>query len=333
MSIAVIVETGAGSVTPASLECLAEGRELAEALGMAVTGWLVGDETAVFIDTVTAHGAQSVVLVEHEALKEFSAEGWLAALEAPLKAASPRLILAPDSSRGRAWLPRLALRWPAPIASGCSLLRADGEERIEITRPLYNGLQREKLLYAGPGPLLATLLPGARGSEPAELDNRPATAVSLTPTLSPAEWRDRTIERLPADPDTVAISEAERIVSGGLGVGSLEKMDLLRQLAHALGAAVGGTRAIADRGWLPHERYIGSTGKVVTPQLYLALGISGASQHTVGMSDSRVIVAVNIDRAAPIFALADLGIVGDLDEILPALLRRLENGEEGLDYE
>jgi len=318
----VIAETEAGLLTKAALECVAEGRDLAEALGLPLEVLLPGHKAAGLAGTLAAHGAERVTLIEHEALAHFSADGWLAALETLLAAGEPRLLLAPDSAHSRAWLPRLAARRGWPLLSGCSQVRLDPAGQFEATRPLYNGLQLERLTYPANRPLAASLLPGLRGLGPPRPTSQPEIR-RLRPDLEPAAWRDRTRERLPADPATVDISEAERIVAGGLGVGGPEGMELVGRLARALGAAVGGTRVISDRGWLPHERYIGSTGKSVAPKLYLALGISGAGQHTVGMANSETIIAVNLDRTAPIFGLADLGIVGDLRQIGPALLSQL----------
>jgi electron transfer flavoprotein alpha subunit len=256
-------------------------------------------------------------------LAYFSGDGWLAALAEPLKETEARLIMTPDSTHSRIWLPRLAARWQVPLVSRCSQVRVKADGEVEITRPVYNGLQQETFLAPAVTPLLVTLLPGLRGVSAPD-PTRQAEVISLTPNLDPTTWRDHTHHRLLPDPNTVDISEAERIVSGGLGIGGPEGVELLAQLAQALQATVGGTRVISDRGWIPHERYIGSTGKTVAPKLYLALGISGASQHTVGMSSSETIIAVNSDRTAPIFGLADLGIIGDLHEIVPRLVAKLE---------
>ena len=325
MTLTVVAETDAKGLTPATLECVAEVQELAQTLDSQVQVFLVGHQLTELTQTLAAHGVRAITVLDHEALARFSGDGWLACLEQPLRNTGSRLILTPDSSHARAWLPRLALRWRVPLISGCGQIRVDTEGRFSLTRPKYSGLQQEQLTAPAVSPLLVTLRPGARGVEPALNHDQAQTDITtLTPELEPTTWRDQTLERLPSNTQAVDISEAERIVAGGLGLGSPEAVDTLWQLARPLQATIAGTRVISDRGWIPHERYIGSTGKRVAPKLYIALGISGASQHTVGMSNSETIIAINSDRTAPIFGLADLGIVGDLHEIVPLLLARLD---------
>lgn len=323
MAVAVIAEIEDGALTTSTVECVAEAREIADALGATVRVLLPGHNVAGLVDELAAYGADAVTLIEHEALSHFSADGWLAALAPVLKAAAPALVLAPDTGHTRAWLPRLAARWRVPLVSGCSQVRASADGQIELTRLVHGGALQEEIVCPDSATLFATLLPGARDvGAPCPMCR--AEITHLTPDLDPAAWRDRTVCHIPPDPRTVDISEAQRIVAGGLGVGGPEGVELLWKLADRLDAAVGGTRAISDRGWLPEDRFIGTTGKVVAPKLYLALGISGATQHTGGMARSETVIAVNTDRSAPIFALADLGIVGDLHQIVPALLTRLE---------
>jgi electron transfer flavoprotein alpha subunit len=326
MTVAVIAETEDRALTTSTAECVEEAREIADALGASVRVLLPGHNVAGLADHLAAHGADAVTIVQHQALRHFSADGWLAALGPILKEAGPTLVLAPDTSHAHAWLPQLAARWRIPLVSGCLQVRAGADGQIEMIRPTHAGARHECLTCSGTATLLATLLPSVRGVG-APRSNRQAEATHFTPNLSAASLRDRTLRRLPPDPRTVDVSEAERIVAGGLGIGGSESVDLLWQLADRLGAAVGGTRVISDRGWLPHERYIGTTGKTVAPKLYLALGISGASQHTAGMVDSETVIAINTDRSAPIFGLADLGIVGDLHQIVPALLAKLEENK------
>jgi electron transfer flavoprotein alpha subunit len=319
--IAVVAELDGQHPTEASLECVEEARDLAAALGGRVHALLPGGEAAAAA-ALAAHGADRVLLLEHPDLGAFSADLWLAAVAGPLGELAPALVLAPDSGQARAWLPRLALRWQAPLITRCIAIWPGGDGVIELTRPAYSGANHERLACPGAPTILATLAPGARGLGRPE-HGRQAEVAQLAPDLGDAHARDRAEGRLPPDPRTVDISEAERVVAGGLGVGSPEGLTLLWELSDALGAAVGGTRVIADRGWLPFERQIGSTGKTVAPQLYIAVGISGASQHTSGMTGSETVVVVNTDRTAPMFGFADLGLVGDMQAIVPEVLRLL----------
>ncbi|MFL5800829.1 MAG: electron transfer flavoprotein subunit alpha/FixB family protein [Roseiflexaceae bacterium] len=328
MQIVVIAENEDGVLTGSSLECVEEARDIARACGAQVNALLPGQDVAGLANTLAAHGARTVTLVEHPALRMFSADVWLAALEPLLRALAPALVLAPDSGQMRAWLPRLALRWRAALACGCVELRADDDGRIELTRPTHGGARIDRMCSSGAMPLLATLRPGARGIGPPDL-TLGAEIRRITPDLGGVAARDWTPRRWQADPRTVDLSEAERIVAGGLGIGGPDGLKLLEQLADRLGAAIGATRVVTDRGWLPTERQIGTTGKTVAPRLYVAIGISGASQHTQGMAGSEIVIAINTDRTAPMFGLADLGLVGDMRAIVPALIERLDVTTDG----
>lgn len=326
--LTVIAETDHGALTIPTLECVEEGREIADALRSRVRVLLPGHGVAELADALAAHGADAVTLIEHEALGQFSADGWLAALEPALREAAPALILAPDSGHMRAWLPRLAARWRVPMVSGCVQITRGADAQIELIRATHNGARHEHLTCPGAATIVATLSPGARGVG-AEHSGHQAEVTRLTPSLDPSSFRDRVFGTLPADPGTVDLSEAELIVAGGLGLGSPEGVKMLQELAEQLGAALGGTRVIADRGWLPTERFIGTTGKIVAPRLYIGFGISGAGQHISGITESETVIVVNNDRTAPLFSIADLGIVGDLHQIVPELIAQLREMGDG----
>ncbi len=324
MTIVVIAEIENDELTLASLECVEEARGVADVLERTVATVLLGENVAHLADDLISHDTDSVLAVEQTLLGNFSSDGWLQALEATLTSANFSLLLTPNSAHSRAWLPRFALRQQIPLVTGCTQVRVMPDGQLELTRPVYGGLQREMLHWDAASPLLVTFVAGMRGLEAniASGENQ-AVVQKETSVLDETQLRDQTVAQHPPDTKIVDVSEAERIVAGGLGIGTAEAVNVLWQLAEPLGATVAGTRVISDRHWIPHERYIGSTGKTVAPKLYIALGISGASQHTVGMSDSDTIIAINIDRTAPIFGLADLGIVGDLHEIVPKLIERL----------
>ncbi len=326
MHIVVIAETEHGAVTRPALECVEEARDLASARDLRVRALLPGAGLEEQAAILAAHGADDVTLIEHESLARASADAWLAALEPVIRPLSHRsygglLLLAPDTSHMRAWLPRLALRLHAPLVSHCLEVRQDGAELV-FARPTYGGARHEHVVCPGATVICATLAPNTRGIGRGDLRRRPQVS-HVHPTIDPSRLRDRPTCTIPADPRTVDLREAERIVAGGLGLGGPEGVAQLWELGTRLQAAVGGTRVISDRGWLPADRFIGTTGKIVAPKLYLALGISGASQHTSGMNSSETVIAVNLDRTAPIFGLADLGIVADVRQLIPALLERL----------
>jgi len=321
--IIVIAETDQGALLPATLECLEEARELATTWQMPVRVLLPGAGVADLAEELAQHGADAITLVEHTALAQFSADGWLAALDPLLRDHAPALILAPDTGHIRAWLPRLAADWQVPLITGCLQIAAGAEDQIELTRPIHGGACHEQQVWPLRGTLIATLLPGVRGVAPPR-PRHTAEMIHHTPDLDAARFRDSVHAILPADPQTVDLAEAERIVSGGLGLGGPEGVAMLRQLADLLSAAPGGTRVIADRGWIPTERFIGTTGKIVAPKLYMAFGVSGAGQHISGITNSETVIVVNSDRTAPLFSLADLGVVGDLHQIVPELIRQLQ---------
>ena len=320
--VVVVAETRYGELTLASLECVEEARDVADSLASTVHVILPGHGVASMADDLAAHGAEQVTVVEHQALSQFTADGWLAALTPILQAANPIVTLAPDSDDERAWLPRLSARWRIPMATGCIRVKITDQGYPEVFRASHNGKLHERQIWARGTAVMVMLSPGVRGIGPRH-DGRRAEVTVVRPKLDPSSFRDRTLRTLPPDPHDVDLTEAERIVSGGLGVGGPEGMAWLQQLADELKASLGGTRVVADRGWLPPDRFIGTTGKIVAPKLYVALGVSGAGQHVAGIGGSETVVAINTDRTAPMLKLADLGVVGDLHQILPILIRKL----------
>ena len=321
--VLVVAETDHNQLTPPTLECVEEARDVIAGRGGRVHAILPGSGVAGLAGDLAAHGADRVTLVEHDALAQFSADGWVAALEPVLRAARPLMIIAPDSGYGRAWLPRLSARWRMPLATNCSRAKVIEDGYPEAYRFSHDGNTHERLIWARGTMVGFMMAPGVRGVG-APRPARRAEVDTVIPELDPATFRDRTERTLPPDPRTVDLTEAERIVSGGLGVGGIEGMAQLQQLAEGLGATLGGTRVAADRGWLPQDRFIGTTGKIVAPRLYIGFGVSGAGQHVSGITGSEVIVTVNSDPTSPLLKMADLGVVGDLHEIVPILLRKLE---------
>lgn len=321
--VVVIAETAYGALTEASLECVEEARDVADSLAAPVHVLLCGEGVATMADDLVAHGADQVTIVEHEALSQFTADGWLAALAPILQAAKPIITLTPDSDYQRAWLPRLSARWRIPMATGGIRVKITDDGYPEVFRVSHSGKLHERQIWARGTSVMVMLCPGVRGVDRGRSGRKAQVAV-VRPDLDPSTFRDRTHRTLPPNPQDVDLSEAERIVSGGLGVGGPDGMVELQQLADALKASLGGTRVVADRGWLASDRFIGTTGKIVAPKLYMALGVSGAGQHIAGIGGSETVIAINTDRTAPMLKMADLGIVGDLHQIVPILMRKLE---------
>ncbi|NJO55168.1 MAG: electron transfer flavoprotein subunit alpha/FixB family protein [Rhodospirillales bacterium] len=326
--VLVIAESAFDELTPGTLECVEEARELAANLGTAVHAVLAGHDIEAMASVLAAHGADRVTLVSHPALSQFTADGWLAAMAPVLRDVNAQFTLASDSAYSRAWLPRLSARWRIPMATGSIRVKVTEEGYPEVFRISHDGKLHERLIWARGTAVMAMIVPGVRGAGAGQ-ECRSVEVTTVIPDLDPASFRDRTLRTLPPDPKEVDLSEAERIVSGGLGVGGPEGMDQLKRLADALEASLGGTRVVADRGWLATDRFIGTTGKIVAPKLYFALGVSGAGQHLAGIGGSDTIVAINTDRTSPLLKIADLGVVGDLNEIVPILIRKLREERSG----
>lgn len=275
-------------------------------------------------------GVQQLFMLEHPLLAYYACWTYVNALLWLLREHTPRLLVTSATANGRDWLPRLAARLRLPFVPGCLGLDLY-DDRLFALRSLYDGrayAQTSTVLHGRTG--LATLVPGGRGTPRQENMHSDAqlTIIRLTPEIQPetGEARIRHLGVQAPSPEAVELEEAERIVAGGRGIGR-EGFAQVAAFARLLGAAVGATRVATDRGWVEHERQIGATGKSVHPGLYIACGISGAAQHTSGMREAQTVIAINPDPGAPIFALADLGLLGDANAILPLAAKLLAESD------
>ncbi len=312
--ILVFIEERQGSIKKSSLEALSAARRLADGVGETVTAVCIGPGE--FPDALAHHGADVVVRVRHDLLAAYSAEGFTAALAQVAFRKEPRAILGSATAMGRDFLPRVAARLRVGLAQDCTEADiADG--RLECVRPIYAGkaFARVRLTLS---PAMATLRPNVFSVNAAD-PSRSAAGESLTPEIAADRIRARVVDVQGAAGQKMELTEAAVIVSGGRGLKGPENFPMIQALADALGGAMGASRAAVDAGWIDHQHQVGQTGKTVSPTLYIACGISGAIQHLAGMSSSRYIVAINKDPEAPIFKLADYGIVGDLFTVVPAL--------------
>lgn len=317
-----IAELDNDILTTATIECLQEGRHIADTMGASLQVVFIGSNIGNLAEGIFNNLADQVIQIEHEQLRLFSADGWVHVMTDLLRETDPTLVLAPDSGRSRAWMPRVALRLGIQLLTDCVQFEVQDQGSLAVIRPIHGGILQEKTISEAETPLLATLLAGARGFTP-PLAAKHIEVIQYRPDFSDTHLRDRTIQYIPPDPNTVDIREADIIVAAGMGTGGMEGIALVQQLAVRLGASVGATRPVVDRGWLPLEREIGVTGKTVKPKLYIALGISGATQHTMGMAQSKDIIAINIDSTAPIFNLGDINVASDLHHVIPELLKQL----------
>jgi len=311
--ILTFAEARDGKLRRASLETLSEARRLASPLAARVKTVVIGPGTGGLAPELTAQGADRVVAFEDAGFAAYATESYARALAQAIAEAKPAVVLVPFTAMGKDLAPRVAARVGAGLASDCVALEAkDG--RLVGRRPMYAGKAYATVEWAGE-PQMATLRPNVFPLGPKD-ETRPVDLVRAT---ADAAARARVTAVTATAQGKVQLGEAQIVVSGGRGLKGPENFHLVESLAEALGAAVGASRAVVDAGWVDHQLQVGQTGRTVSPTLYIACGISGAIQHLAGMSSSKYIVAINKDKDAAIFKVADYGVVGDVFEVLPRL--------------
>lgn len=325
----VLVEHAGGTPRKITYELLAMARSLADALSGRVTALALGAGIGGLAGDLGARGADRVLLADAPALEPYTTDAHLEVAAPLVSEATPALLLIGSTATGRDLAPRLAARLNAGIVTDCSAVDLE-QGRLVATRPVMTRKAIARVGFAADGLRIAVILPNV--VLPAASAARSAEVASVPAAVDPAKVRTRVVDVRAVSRETVPLTEADIIVSGGRGLRGPEHFALLDALAAALGAAVGSSRPPVDSGWVPHDYEIGQTGKTVNPQLYIACGISGAPQHQAGMSGSRCIVAINKDAQAPIFQIASYGVVGDLFQIVPLLteeVRKLRAGSPG----
>ena len=319
----VFCEQRQGKLKNVALEALGEAERLAAACGGDVAAALFGRSVDGLASRLSAGGADKIYLADDPLLENYLSEPYVRTLDTVVKTTSPVAVLMGATPMGKDLAPALAARIASPILSDCVSLSADAEGLLTAVRPIYGGKLRATMTFSGGTIQIVTLRPNVFPplSPPAvAFPVIEKVAVQLDPTTFATKLK----EIVATAGSKVELTEANIIVSGGRGLKGPENFHLVESLAEALGAAVGASRAVVDAGWKPHSYQVGLTGKTVSPSLYIACGISGAVQHQAGMSSSKVIVAINKDPNAPIFKIANYGIVGDLFEILPLLTREIK---------
>jgi electron transfer flavoprotein alpha subunit len=319
--ILVFIEEREGKVKKTSLEALSAARKMADTLKESVVALRMGaGEPSV---NLAHYGADTILNAQHALLNSYSTEGYSATVVQAVQQAQPRFTLGSASAMGRDLLPRVAAKLGVGLAQDCVEAHILDGAQLECIRPIYAGKAYAKVkLLMTPG--MATLRPNVF-SLGAPDTGRSAETVSFAPELNPGQIRASVKEVRVSEGQKVELTEANIIVSGGRGMKGPENFPLIEQLADALGGAMGASHAAVDAGWIDHRHQVGQTGKTVSPTMYVACGISGAIQHLAGMSSSKYIVAINKDPEAPIFNIADYGIVGDLFEVVPALTQAVKN--------
>jgi electron transfer flavoprotein alpha subunit len=320
MSILVFIEQRDGKVRSVAREALGEAKRLAASLGGPVTAVCCG-ASADGLASLGEAGAEKVLTATHEAFARNEGAGYAAAVAAAAKATGAKLVLFAASSIGKDLAPRVAAKLGVGLAADCTSLEAAGGKLV-ARRPVMAGKAFERVGFPS-SPAMATLRPKVFAPSPPE-SGKSATVEALAFDWDASKPRAVVTGTTGASGGRPDLTESEIIVSGGRGLKGPENFSLVEQLADALGATVGASRAVVDAGWRPHGDQVGQTGKTVSPKLYVAVGISGAIQHLAGMSSSRCIVAINKDPDAPIFKVADYGVVGDLFEVVPALTEAIK---------
>jgi electron transfer flavoprotein alpha subunit len=324
VSVLVVTElTHAGEFHPMSWEALAAGRELATQLDLPVSCLVIGASLEDRSAEAAARGVSQVAAVEHASLGAYTADGFCAALQQALGELAPQYVVFPHTYQVGDYGPKLATGLGRAFLSDCTGLRFEGGEAIFV-KQVFQGKLNADYVIAGDAPRLLSVQSGAFAPDTTQGDS-PALIEALAIELDEGALRVRPSGPYREAAGTADLSAAERIVSIGRGIKDPGNIALAQRLADALGAELAASRPICDSGWLPLDRQVGSSGQTVKPKLYLALGISGAIQHLVGMKGSETIVAINSDASAPIFEIADLGVVGDLFEVVPELLKQLED--------
>ncbi len=318
-SILVFAEQRDGELQKVSLELIGKARELAAARGLKVIAALFGHGVLDKAAELIAYGADEVLAADHPILSEYMTEPYAKAMTDAIKAAEPEIALFGATSIGRDLAPRVSARIHTGLTADCTRLEIDADTGLLLmTRPAFGGNIMATIVCAQHRPQMATVRPGVMKA----LEKDPARAGAVTRldtefTEADANVRIRQVVR--GEKKSVDITGAKILVSGGRGIGKAENFDILRKLADALGGEVSSSRANVDAGWAQRDRQVGQTGKTVHPKLYIACGISGAIQHLAGMEESDYIIAINKNNTAPIFDVADLGVVGDLNVIVPKL--------------
>jgi electron transfer flavoprotein alpha subunit len=324
MKILLITEQREGQWNKSSFETLAAAQQIAQQAKGSLAAVVIGKDVAALADELAGYQLDEVLLVEHDLLEKYTPDGFSLALKQVVENAKPDLILLPHTYQVRDFAPKLAASLGKGMIGDCTGYRHEGGKLIFV-RQMFQGRTSADVVFTGEAPWIASFQAGAFRADLAakhSAGKAPVKAVSVE--LKPEQIRTKPLELFREAKQAVDLTQAPILVSVGRGIKAPENIVMAEKLAKLLGGEISASRPICDEGWLPMERQIGSSGQTVAPKLYLALGISGAIQHVVGMKGSRTIAAINKDANAPIFEVADYGVVGDLFEVVPALIEELE---------
>lgn len=320
----VFCEQRDGKMSKVAYELIGKGREIANKINEKVTAVLLGYEINDDIAKSLIHyGADEVILVDNKALEIYTTEAYTQALVKVINDSKPEIVLIGATSIGRDLGPRVSARVKTGLTADCTSLEIGDDNELLMTRPAFGGNIMATIVCPDHRPQMSTVRPGVMETQLKD-ENRVGEIKTVEVNFTNAVNRIKVLEVVKEEKHEKGIDEADILVSGGRGVGSKENFDVLVELAKSLDATVSASRAVVDAGWLDHCKQVGQTGTTVRPEVYFACGISGAIQHVAGMEGSDYIIAINKDSEAPIFDIADLGIVGDIHKVLPELIKEMK---------
>lgn len=324
MSVLVVLEHRGGKWNRMSFEVLSAGKKIAEAAGVPLEAVVLGAAIEGPASEAAQYGVAKVYSVEHPLLAEYTPDGYTAALQQLIQSKQPKYVLFPHTYQVRDFAPKLATRFERSLVSDVIDIKAEGSS-IEFVRQLFQGKLSADVVAAAGDPQFASVQAGAFRAQ--EAHGVAAPIEQVTVNLEQSQIRTKPEQPFREAQRSVDLSAADVIVSVGRGIKEKDNLPVVEALAEALGGELAASRPICDNGWLPMERQVGSSGQTVAPKVYFAVGISGAIQHLVGMKGSKTVVAINKDENAPIFETADYGVVGDLFEVVPALVEEIKKAK------
>ena len=320
----VYAEQRGGKLMNVAIELLGEGRKLADEIGTELCAVLVGSECDDLVDELFAYGAEKVYYANNPELKNYTTDGYTAAVYRAVLKYKPEVVLYGATHIGRDLAPSVAVKCGTGLTADCTKLDIDPETKgLRQTRPAFGGNLMATIVCPNHRPQMSTVRPGVM-AKPEKVEGRKGELIDLNVKFKKGEIRQQVLDVVKKVGEMASLTDAKIIVSGGRGIGGPEGFDTIRALANKLGGSIGSSRACVDAGWIDHSFQVGQTGTTVKPDLYVACGISGAIQHLAGMQTSKTIVAINKNENAPIFEVADIGIVGDLFKVIPAIIQELD---------
>ena len=320
----VFAEQRQGKITPVVIELLGEGRKLADTKGIKLNAILLGKDVNGLAEELIAYGAETVYVADDPLLENFTTDGYTKVIVDAVNEIKPEIVLIGATNIGRDLAPRIASRLNTGLTADCTKLEIDPEDgKIKQTRPAFGGNIMATIICPDARTQMSTVRPGVMDKAVRNDDNK-GNIVPLKYDIKESDIRTKIIEIVKHAVEKVSLTDANIIVSGGLGLQNADGFKLIEELADKLGGVVGSSRAAVDAGWIDKSHQVGQTGTTVKPNLYIACGISGAIQHLAGMKESSIIVAINKDPDAPIFSVADYGIVGDLYKVIPEIISEID---------